>query len=211
MLVSGIDKVDIESSVSQEEYNALKRLTEIKRMSNIPFGFIRFAVDEEIESVYLYSKEGKFKEITMKELTAIYEKQGLPVNIKNKEATRKYLNDKTSSAYHKWQRDSLGYQLKVSDIDLIKLNQDSISEIYELKRSFIALEKWEPYTDDYNNFRLLSNVFINTNIDVKIAYNLRTKNPWKDDVTKLKIFNVNKNSGELVSFDQIISLENFIK
>lgn len=209
VVASGVNSTQISVGVMNSERVAYSRILQLSCLTGVPAVFIRFCIDKEVDSVYLYTSNGTFQKKTMFELTTIYSDYGLPINASS---TAKYLNDKESSAYHKWQRASLGSQLKVSDIDLLKINliSNSIEVIYELKRSFISIEKWAPYTDDYNNFRLLGNLLTRTGIPLKIAYNVRTTKPWNDNINTIKIFNVNVNNTHLISFDKTVSLTDFI-
>lgn len=145
--------------------------------------------------------------VTLPELTAFFGKLGLPAS---SSPTRKYLNDRESSAYHKWQRSSLGSSLTVTDLDLIRLGApggDPI-EVVELKRSVIGLSTWRPYPDDYRNFNLILGVAAKCSIRFSIAYNVRTKSPWRDDASKLVVFQyVAPNlpgPGQQVTFDQFV-------
>lgn len=74
----------------------------------------------------------------------------------NEMPAQKSINDKSSSPYHDWQRVHMGNSVVVADIDLLRLENGVPTEIIELKRSFIDIEKWEPYQKDYRNFCLIS-------------------------------------------------------
>ena len=100
----------------------------------------------------------------------------------------KSINDKSSSPYHDWQRFHMGDSVIVSDVDLIRYYAGELQEIIELKRSYIDVESWEPYKRDYKNFILLSKLARKRKLDFFIVYNHRTKVPFYDDVSKLKIF-----------------------
>lgn len=121
----------------------------------------------------------------------------------------KYLNDKTSSAYHKWQRSTLGNRIIVSDLDLIRVNtENNPSEIIELKRSTMALNLWHPYKEDYINFNLVESLTENLKIPLNIIYNRmekdrETKIVTKDLADKLSIFSYKKNTPkvEKISYD----------
>lgn len=212
VLVSAVKQQNLFSALSQQESNAFRRLQQIGQLRNIPVLFIRFAVDiDSIDSVVIL-ESNNLKSVTMIELTSLFAQYGLPINEGRSIETTKYLNTKTSSAYHTWQRSTLGNGLKVSDIDLFRINpfDKSIITVYELKRSFIDLNDWQPYVVDYNNFKLLSNLFNPLGIDFKIVYNVRHKNPWRDDISNLKLFNVASQSHQLISFDKYQTLNEFI-
>ena len=123
--------------------------------------------------------------------------------------TQKYLNDKTSSAYHKWQREVLGNHITVSDIDLVKVENGKVLAIYELKRSIIPIENWQPFKDDYANFRLIEKFANMVNSEFKIVYNRRIKEPFYDDISKLKLFSFDCENNESKYCDTV-SLDDFI-
>lgn len=113
----------------------------------------------------------------------------------------KYLNDKTSSAYHKWQRNTLGNKIIVSDLDLIRVNYKTKipNEFIELKRSTADLNKWNPYSDDFINFSLVESISKKLNIPLTIIYNrmekdIHSKIISKDITDYVSIFSFNKNS-----------------
>src|SRR5690606_23313522 len=129
----------------------------------------------------------------------------------NNNTTAKYLNDKTSSAYHNWQRNSLGRGITVSDIDLYRVSENGTPKvIYELKRSYYSLERWNPFRDDYSNFKLISNLCNKAGLEFKIIYNVRHKSPFFDDPSKLKLFSVNFDKTPPIILDGISTFEDFI-
>lgn len=102
----------------------------------------------------------------------------------------KAVNDATSSTFHVWQRSFLSGGLIISDVDLIVYNAaNTILRIYELKRSFIALNNWRPYEADYPNFRLLRRAFP-LNIPLVIIFNLYQGTPRVEDLSYLRVFKV---------------------
>jgi hypothetical protein len=104
-------------------------------------------------------------------------------------ACGKSVNDATSSAYHNWQRSSLG-SIKVTDIDLVRLSAEGEPiEAIELKRSFSPLQEWNPYSADYVNFNLLLAVCSRSAMRMTIAYNVRqTKPVFNDNASRLALF-----------------------
>lgn len=186
----GVPNNEINNPSSSDEITAFNLLKSTATKTGLPIRYIRFACDADEVATVLFSDENlNFSTITMSQLSDKFEAFGLPVS---QTQTTKYLNDMTSSAYHKWQRSSLGSQLTVSDIDMWKVNEeDNPMAIFELKRSYYTLERWTPFTDDYRNFKLLSNLCNMASIDFKIIYNQRTKNPFNDNINNLKLFRVN--------------------
>ena len=189
-LVIGSSQKQYHSPLLKSEIIAFRLLKKMSELSNIPLKIIKFNADTStIESVIvLNDTQERGQLIAIQQLAKLFSSFGLPIT---SSSTAKYLNDKTSSAYHKWQRNSLGKNLTVSDIDLWKLSDQSIDCLFELKRSYIPLDRWKPFRDDYRNFRLLSKLANLAGVDFKIAYNIRYKRPFKDDISKIKVFKVN--------------------
>ena len=186
VLVSGGREEELEDDITEKEYAALDILSCISKGASIPWLFIRFPVDvEAISNVMAFHPSNGFEKLELDELKEIYARAGLPIS---KTPTAKYLNDRSSSAYHNWQRHQLGRSLKVTDIDLINIKDGEIFAFYELKRSFIDLDRWQPYRDDYPNFVLLSKIATKVGLSFRIAYNVRTKDPWNDDISRIKVF-----------------------
>lgn len=207
VLAVGVNKADYERTLSSSEQEAFNQLQYLSLKCNIPLLYVRFIADGEIEGVKTINDKGDFANLSMRELTQKFNSLGLPTS---NTPTAKYLNDRSSSAYHNWQRNSLGAALTVSDIDLWKLDANSNpSYFYELKRSYYALERWKPFPDDYRNFRLLSNLANSARIGFRIAYNVREKNPFKDDISKLKIFDIDFSKPISITEKGIFDLNNF--
>lgn len=211
-IVSGVNSTEFKNSYfSKTEQEAFNLLAKISDKTGLPLRFIRFITDTRIVQEVLSFKKGQgsYEILGLNQLKESFRQEGLPVS---NSSTNKYLNDATSSAYHNWQRNELGRDLKVSDFDLWRVNSNDYPiELYELKRSFIPLQRWQPYRDDYNNFNLIYNVIKDLEINFKIVYNLRTKNPWNDDVSLLKIFNVNFRNVNPVQYNSTLKIQEFIK
>lgn len=127
----------------------------------------------------------------------------------------KYLNDKISSAYHKWQRTSLGNKIIVSDIDLIRMDEKKQEpiELIELKRSTAKVTDWKPYRDDFANFNLIDTISKQTNIPLTIVYNRMIKNKLtktilKDIYNPVSIFNFSDNKYTVI--ERGYRFENFV-
>lgn len=204
----GVQGSEILNDLSKEENEAFELLKIVGQKANLPVKQIRFASDiTEVEKIQVLNTNNELTELTMLELSELYKSFGLPVS---DTATSKYLNDSTSSAYHNWQRSSLGRNLTVSDIDLWRVNNEGIPEIiFELKRSFYDLDKWKPFTDDYRNFQLISNLCNKSGIDFKLMYNQRIKEPFQDKIDRLKLFSVDFSKTPSIKEDGIISLVEF--
>ncbi len=177
----------------------MESVASISLQTGLPVLFIRFddnAID--VENVDLWNSEDRtFHTITLGELKDVFRDNGLNVA---SGTCDKYLNKQKSSAYHEWQRNTLGNAIVVSDIDLIRVDpqNNEAKEICELKRSYYSLADWNPYSDDYINFNLLYNMTKETSIEFKIVYNKRERNPWNDIHDPVKIYSYTTNTPVLL-------------
>lgn len=183
---------DESKDVDKKELNAIALVRSIIKNTDIHINFIRYHADEPLEGVQYWEngEEGIgaakiLPTISMDCLRNKFIQHGI---IMNGNVTGKAVNDKTSSKYHEWQRENMGSDVTISDIDLIRFSNNKVAGIIELKRSVISLEKWEPYEVDFNNFILLSKLAIKAGIQFHIAYNYRSKNPIYDDISNIKLF-----------------------
>ena len=120
------------------------------RNTDVPVNFVRFDPSSPIEQVRYWAQGTRMTAIiSSKELWKMFQGYGLKMN---EMPAQKSINDKSSSPYHDWQRVHMGNSVVVADIDLLRLENGVPTEIIELKRSFIDIEKWEPYQKDYRNF-----------------------------------------------------------
>lgn len=167
------------------DQDIIRIVSDLSKETGIPA--IRIEFDDsisDIDSVDIHKRAGGVITIKLDKLKCLYQKYGVPVN---NAPCQKSVNDVTSSAYHNWQRASLG-SITVSDIDLFYLGERRNKAIIELKRSYISLAKWSPFPKDYPNFRLLSKVCSLGGYDFLISYNVRKKSPFFDDPSMIKIF-----------------------
>jgi hypothetical protein len=201
----GVPLSELESGPTAQEKESFNLLSYTAQKANLPIRYVRFASDvAEVETVRVSDATFVYSNLPMPGLSALFGTFRLPVS---NTPTAKYLNDATSSAYHNWQRSSLGSALTVSDIDLWRLNDDGVPEIiFELKRSYYELARWQPFTDDYRNFRLISNLCNMAGLQFKIIYNQRVKTPFEDKIDKLKIFTVDFSKTTPINVNGIISL-----
>ena len=209
VLVIGSTNESYDAVFSEDEKTAFNLLNDLAAKTNLPIRVIKFNTDDnDIEGVKIFNDlNSSASKISMEELTQEFSLLGVPTS---NSQTRKYLNDRTSSAYHKWQRSSLGSAITVSDIDLWKVNeQKDVEIIYELKRSYIPINRWQPYRDDYRNFQLISKLAQMANIEFDIAYNVRHKNPFRDDISTIKVFSVDFAKNPPISLKQITSQDDF--
>ena len=208
ILAVGVAINEIDEEPTSEEKYAFSLLHAIADKTNLPIRYIRFASDvDEVENVRLSDGSFVYSVLSMPELSDLFASYDLPVS---NTKTAKYLNDRTSSAYHNWQRNSLGAALTVSDIDLWRINDLGEPEIiFELKRSYYELIGWQPFRDDYSNFKLISNLCNKASIKFKIMYNKRTTNPFKEYIDNLKIFSVDFSKNPPITENGIITLQEF--
>lgn len=209
VFAKGVPSEQLNSQLPDEDLEAFKLFRYCSEKASLPLAVIKFPVDtEEVTEVH-FTTEREFEIVSMQDLSARYGSYGLPVS---DTPTGKYLNDKSSSAYHNWQRQSLGRGLTVSDIDLWKLDNDGNPQIIlELKRSFYSLEKWEPYADDFKNFRLISNLCNTAGISFIITYNIRvTKPQFKDDPSQIALFDVDFSKTPSIKKRGIVTFEEFL-
>jgi hypothetical protein len=189
-LVIGADNNEYNAGYTAHQIEAFNLLNTLATGCNLPIKVIKFNTDVEIENVKVADDvTNEPTEMTLAELRDVFSHNGLPVS---NTSTAKYLNDRTSSAYHKWQRGHLGWALTVSDIDLWKLTPaGNVQRIYELKRSYIAIGNWTPYPDDYRNFQLLSKLANQAKVRLGIVYNVRETRPvFNDIISRIKVFKV---------------------
>lgn len=189
---------------------AIKAIEHISRESKIPLFKIIFndGDDVNINSVYVEGpNDSGGAEVELSVLKEMFSEVGIPVKSGRCE---KAINSAASSAYHLWQRDQLG-SIVVSDIDLLRIDINSglPTEILELKRSFYDLSDWQPYPNDYPNFDVLVKISKPARMNFAILYNKRSKNPWCDDPSQVRIFNYDINTTPqalgIMSFDEFIN------
>lgn len=212
------NKIDIEPKIIafvqgySWPYNQLliDAVANISDLVKIPILYIKFDdTAKSVQTVDIWdARSQKYNSIPLNELKKIFHLNGL--NIADGSCD-KYLNSEKSSAYHAWQRESLGNKIVVSDLDLIRIDPQNkiVIEICELKRSFYSLSEWKPYSDDYINFNLLYNMIKNSTIAFKIVYNQRTKNPWRDIHDPVKVYSYTSNKPVLIQEE--CSFSDFVK
>lgn len=188
-----------------EDKRVLAVVAVLSRWATLPM--VRIEFDDgvnEIETVRYYLDDQTQQVITLTQLKTLFAERGVPVNTDN---FAKAINDKESSAYHKWQRATLG-NITVSDIDLVRIDNGKMTGILELKRSFKSLNDWRPYTADFPNFRLINNVCAKAGLDFMITYNVRHTRPvFFDDPSQIKLFCYDTNFK--VTQTKIVSLSDF--
>lgn len=185
-VVTVVSEKELGHKITGEEKRAVNIARRIVAGTDIPMNFIRFRPESNIDKV-LYWEPGmdRIRVISSSELKNRFSRYGLKMN---RLMAQKSINDKSSSPYHDWQRNNMGSAVIVADIDLLRVKGNEPTEILELKRSYISVDNWKPFRQDYNNFILLSKLARRRDIDFYIIYNRRNKNPFIDDVSRVKIF-----------------------
>lgn len=185
-------------------------LEQISNRTGVPLVTIIFRTDvSNITSVSYALGNEPTSTISLNQLAQNLNNLGLPLN---NQITNHAINSASSSAYQNWQRDNLGNRIVAVDIDMFKISvQGDIIKFYELKRSFMSFDRWRPYVDDYNNFRAISRLANLCDVQFEIVYNIRTKNPWNDDVSNLNIFEVDFRNNPPISEGRSISLNDFLR
>jgi len=188
LLLSGYSKDDYESkSLTTKESEMLIYTEQISHKSGVPFLYVRFNGDASKLTDVKIMVTGKFKTISTDEYRNILVGFGIQ---QNNRSCSKPINSQASNVYHLWQKDC-GLDIITSDIDLMYVDSElDITDVYELKRSYIPMDDWAPYSNDFNNFILLSKLFEPCKINFYILFNQYQKFPYVDDINKLKIYKV---------------------
>ena len=94
----------------------------------------------------------------------------------NQGRVEKPVNLRMASSFSQWQRDNLG-GIIVTDIDLVRtrVSDGGVELIYELKRSHYSLENWSPFSSDFPNFNVLSQVASAAGAKFRILYNVMSR------------------------------------
>ncbi len=131
----------------------------------------------------------------------------------SKGAAVKQINKQSSSSYHDWQRMALGGSITVSDLDLFRLDGDgNVIEVIEIKRSRVALNRWKPYAQDYDNFRLLGRFVAASGVPLTISYHLYSAGPLrKEDTRELTLWRVGVESRDLVTALGRVGFASFVR
>lgn len=192
---------------SEDERQAVQTALCMTEAAEIPVNFVRFDPEREVREVE-YWEEGMndAARISSEELKKRFQSCGLTMN---RRKAQKAINDKSSSPYHEWQRAHMGSFVAAADVDLIRMKGGRPAEILELKRSFIPLPDWKPWRADYENFYLLSALAQRCGMRFCIVYNRRTKEPYRDDVSRLKLFSFDHTRETPCSFLGYETIEEF--
>lgn len=188
LLLSEYSENEFESETLKTKESEIMIYTEqISHRSGVPFLYVRFNKDASQLKEVKIMMSGKFRSISLEEYTNILVGYGIQ---KDNLVSKKPINSHASNVYHLWQINS-GLDIITSDIDLMHINSNmDITDVYELKRSYIDINKWEPFPADFNNFILLSKLFNKSNINFYIMFNQYHKLPYVDDIKVVKLYKV---------------------
>ena len=185
----------------------------IAQQAKLPLFWVRY-VDREIlhnnDHVYLWhsnNKQGTFERIQLRQMIELFAEYGIEAKLEDK-TPQKRKNDSLSSAFHIWQRECLRIGI-FADIDLIRMRDNKVVELIELKRSYIDFDKWNPYNADINNFAILSN-FCNKlgNVDFHIVFNTQLdKIPYGLEARLRKYYRMIHKKDKGVYYDKIDRLK----
>lgn len=212
IVVSATNSEDYANLVfSSHEKDIFNVGEQLAKKAGLPFGIIRFCSDlKEIETVqYINWSTRKHITISIDELRNFFEQYG--IHTKNSKSA-KPVNSKTSSAFHDWQRNTLGDEIVATDLDLLRVDKNgNPTDIYELKRAERPpFDEWKPFIRDYPNFKLISKFSEMVGIDFYILFNRREKQPFFDDISKLKLFTFDHNGEGNSKFIKTLTLDEFI-
>ncbi len=185
----------------------IRQTCNIAKDANLPMLQIDFdCTKATIDSFNVAHFDSTFNCLRLNALTDLFKSFGLPIQ---NGITTKAINSLSSSAYHNWQRNNLGRNIVVADIDLIKIKDDGTMIVLELKRSFFNLDDWKPYPADFPNFYVLENLCDLSHNKFFIVYNKRTTKPvFFDDSSKVSVFSFNQGTPKkegVFNFEELFS------
>lgn len=187
-LIAFISEIyNVDQFISNAEKIKMNKCRVIAEQFNLPFVMIRYANNSLKVTLYM-SETDKMYSLTFDRLRDMFAYYG----VVEKGTPKKEVNQYTSSRYHDWQRSNLG-KITVTDLDLVKFNDNNIEIIVELKRSKKSLDLWKPYKDDFSNFALIINAIVlsGKHIPFYLYYNLLADGKLgnrKEDISRIKVF-----------------------
>lgn len=211
--LSGYEEKEFKNKTLKiNEMDFVDYIKQFSKRTNVPWIYVRFNVaDKSMKEVMIMSENKRLSLINVELYKNILEYFGLTLVDKNSQ-TKDFNTGGPSNIYQIWQM-KISNTMISSDIDLFKVDDNNkITDVYELKRSKIDIEKWEPFKMDYHNFQLLTNLLIKANIKFHIVYNeySQNENGRKDNIQKVKIFDVKETDNFEYDNCRIISLYDFL-
>ena len=185
---------DLDQPATVEEIQAFRRFSLLANRSGLPLVSLRFVegFERPCETFRfkVYRAGTAAERVSSEELLARLKELGLPLQ---DEAAEKRVNDKVSSSFHQWQRTHMGSRVIATDLDLIRFSEGEIDTLYELKRSYLALDEWNPFRTDRVNYLAGANLARMLGISYRVVYNVRhTKPEFYDDISQLKVYDMNQ-------------------
>lgn len=193
--VSRADREDeLDDPATVEEARAFQWFRVLADRTGLPLISLRFA--EEFEQpcrtfrFRAYRAGVAAERISSEELLNRLKKLGLPLQ---ETAAGKKVNDRASSSFHLWQRAHMGSRVVATDLDLIRFCEGEVDTLYELKRSYLALDDWSPFRADRVNYLAGANLARMLGADYRVVYNVRyTKPEFYDDISQVKVYNMDQ-------------------
>jgi hypothetical protein len=210
VFVEAVREDDVAARMARDRKAVRDAFFRLATAAGLPRLHVRFLVDSSLDRVWLVDDERVQEEIPLQELASQFARAGVPVS---EGAAIKQINKQSSSSYHDWQRMALGGSITVSDLDLFRLDGDgNVIEVIEIKRSRIALDRWKPYAQDYDNFLLLGRFLAASGVPLTISYHLYSAGPpRKEDTRELTVWRVSVESRELVTALGQVDLATFVR
>ncbi len=199
--------------LSDQEKHYGNECYKIAKQAKLPLFWIRY-VDCEIlrnhDYVYLWHAKvngNEFQRMRLGQIIDVFAQYGINAKLEYR-TPQKRKNDSLSSAFHIWQRECLRIGI-FADIDLIRMHDNKVVELIELKRSAINFDQWRPFNDDINNFAILSN-FCNKlgKVDFHIVFNTQLhKLPCTIEDGLLKYYRKIQKKDKKIWYDKIDCLK----
>ncbi len=189
------EKEELSKSATPEEAVAFRRFCVLAEQAQLPLISLRFVEDgfhncEQFRFKVFQSGEPPCT-ITPNQLLLWMQQHGLQFQ---RGAAAKKINKNPSSSFHLWQRKNLG-NITAIDIDLLHFDDSRVDTIYELKRSKVPLNKWDPTMFEIDRSDYCAELMLaqRAGADFKTIYNVRHLEPaFFDDISRLKIYDMNQ-------------------
>ena len=208
VFVEAVEAERLSASISAERSRVRDAFFRLAYGAGIPSLHLRFAADRTLGRVAVIGENGEAAELSLEELSLRFLEAGVPIR---EGPAIKAINLQSSSAYHDWQRAALGGEITVSDLDLLRLGQaEAVTELIEVKRSYIELNRWRPYPQDFNNFRLLARLAEANGVPFTISYHRFSGAPRVDDLSELSFWQVESHREPPVVQLGLFELDRFI-
>ena len=208
VFVEAVPVASLSDTVTQARVKVRSAFFALADGAHLPKMHIRFPTDRDLEAVVEGTGTGVANELSLEDLRGRFEAAGVPVR---SGAVTKAINRQSSSSFHEWQRATLGSEITVSDVDLLRVDpEDRVAEVVEIKRSNIPLAQWSPFRDDYDNFRLVGGLADANRVPFTISYHLYAGLPRVDDPSRLSLWRVETGAEPPVVSIGVFELQAFL-